>query len=440
MSDAPGATARASFFDAGGQIVIFVFSLAAGILLSRFLGPDGRGAYVLATSTAAMLLTDLGNLGLAVASQVMVAKDTTRLARLHTLIAVACLAVGGVLGGALVLLAEVVRARLFVGMEFTHLVILALGLPAVLYLHLWQGLMIGLGKVRHRTTFETLFNIAQSISVAVLVLAAFLVLRREPVTELVVAYFALHVLAVPLMVRALGWPAWQMPDAATVREALAFGRWVWIGNLGSALVQRADQYLVNGILGTATFGVYTLSTSLAGRSSIGANALVRSMSARVASAPAEDAARLCARGFRQLLLFGLAVWLVGCAVAPLIPLVYGEDFAKAALLFPIVLGGAAFLNACRVLALYFTGNLARPEIPLAVNWAVVPVQIAASWWLTSRFGAFGAAFGVLGGYALICAAFMGLFLRMAPGARLSWLVRPQSEDLDAWRAALRRGR
>lgn len=435
-----GSAARDSLVDSAGQVAVLAVSMGAGIVLARILGASGRGEYVLVTSLAGGLFAELAAAGMATSAQVFVAKDPARLARVHGLVLLASLLFGGAMAALCVFGADMLSRTLFKGAYRVHLWAIGVSLPFAIYSSVWNGIMVGLGRVRERAMAEVVTGAWQALLIVGALVACVLTEFKDPVSVAVYMY-ALTVIATGIAMFALlakegGRIA--MPDRALVAEFVRYTRWVWVGNAASLVGQRLDQFVVVSLLSPAALGVYNLGVTLASRSSILAKALVRSLYARVAAAPAEEAADLCARGFRQLAVAGVGCVALGALGAPLLPLVYGEGFAAARVPFVLALVAVGLVNASRMFSMYYSGQLAKPEVPMAVNWVLLPAQFGLSWWLTSEHGVIGAGTAAIAGAALLCGVFGALFLRRAETPGAGRLLRLQREDVESWKRLLRR--
>jgi O-antigen/teichoic acid export membrane protein len=435
-----GGVATSSLLDSGAQIAVIFLSLIGGIVLSRLLGAEGRGRYVFATYILSSLLMGLGNLGAGLAAQVFVARTPARLAQIHTLGVWLCLGCGWLMGGACVAAWPLLKHTVFDGMQLMHLVVVSVALLFQLYLAVAYGLLIGLGAVRRRAAFEIVYQTLQSAAVVIVLLFLRGPQFPDPVAMLVLSYFTLVIFAAPVLVRELSrfGALWQKPESALRAEFLNYGRQIWFGGIANEVSWRFDQFLVNGALGAAPLGIYNLATTNAARSALAAVSLTRSLYSRVCAAPSREAADLCARGFRQLLLIGLVMFVGGIAVVPLFPIVYGKEFVDTGFLFVIVLVGWLLHNASRMLSMYFTGHLVRPDIPLKVNWGLLPFQLGLTWFMLEHHGITGVAIATSISFSATAIAFVWLFAQREETPPLSELIRIRRGDIHAWIALAKR--
>ncbi|MDK2970264.1 MAG: hypothetical protein PWP23_19 [Candidatus Sumerlaeota bacterium] len=423
--------ANKSALEAGGQLAAVGFSLVSGILVSRLLGADGRGAYVLTTVIATTFFVALGDLGLSAAFRVFAAREPELMGRLHGA-AIAVAVAAGAVGGLGAVLAR--RYALGVGewMDARLLIGVALGLPFLLYQSFWRGLVTGLGAIREKAAADVAFAAIQCSGIF---LVAFAVPGR-PVAVFIGVYFLVAAvvglamggrLAVRFDARPLA------PGLGLLRRLFAYGKWVYAGDVGARLRLQVDQVFAQALGGEAVLGRYNQGASLAGRSLLFPTALVTASYQSIVASPRPEALRLVASAFRQCLLMGVVLTALGWVAAPLIPLIYGADFAASVAPFRLLVPAIALLGASQVLAAYFSGHLADPRVPAAVNWMTLGVEAAACLVCVPLAGVL---MGVALGTAITCAATLGFFLwaflRRPETPGVSTLLRFERGDVLAW--------
>ncbi|MCB2154342.1 oligosaccharide flippase family protein [bacterium] len=423
--------ARKSTVDATSQVAVIFLSLVAGIFVSRILGSEGRGPYMLATSLANATLINLSNLGIGLSSQVLVAKTRERLGQLHTIVVAACLLIGGFVAALLIGAAPWVQASLLKGIPSDHLLIVAATFPFVLYHVAWRGLIIGLGAIKQRALFEVAYGFLQSSAIIVILLGV----GGMPILPLIIAYYGIAMIGTVTMMTVLSRQGrlFARPDWKLARELIGYGKWVYVGNMAGSLRQQIDQLLVNAFGGAAIFAVYNQAASLANRGMILGSALEAASYQPITGSEHAEAARLTAAAFRQMLLIGIVMVIGGFIVSPLIPLIYGSDFAGSVWPFRLLVVGIAAIGCARMIAIYFSGHLVRPQIPMIINWIALPVQVGLCFYLADVWGPVkGVTVGTLAGYFTTTALFIALFLRRPEAPSASELFLLRGEDFARW--------
>lgn len=435
---APAATvARNAAIDSAAQMVVMAMGLVAGVVLARQLGSEGRGAYVLATSFAAQLVIGLTNLGLELAASVFLARKPERAAQAHGCVIGASALVGLAAVAAAMAVPDFLVTWLVPGLDARVLLMLAVALPFFVYQFGAYGMAVGLGMVRFRAFFDVGLNLLQNVLIVVLLLAA--TSDEQAVDWLIVAYYGTAMAGAAalalLVARRIGGLA-AMPSGGDLREMLRLGFSVYIGNAGATVSQRIDQYMVQQAQGPAAFGVYTLAVGLAQRTRVFPQALSRSVYARLGQVEEREAALLSAACFRQVLALGIGLTLVGAAMSPLIPVIYSREFAPAILPFIIFLVGRAGHSAAWMLANFFSAHLGRPDIPMVLNWGLLPLQAVLAWLAVRHGGLVAVASATALAYILTLAGFVLLFLRRQKHAGLRDLFVLGMRDVTPWTALL----
>ncbi|MBI1291046.1 oligosaccharide flippase family protein [bacterium] len=432
--------ARNTATDSAAQVIGILFSLGAGVVLARFLGDEGRGQYVYATTFVGQLMFSLANMGMELSCSSLLSRDRSRLSEIHSIVLCLCTALFVVAAAVAGLFHETIRATIFPGLKLHGLLAIAFALPFWVYQSGAYGMLIGIGAVRTRAVYELCFNFAQNLGMVLLLVYTVGSESSSVVHVLTLTYYGLVILgafALWCMLLFRG-ARWKDPKIGAVREFLGFGGWVWFGNLGSNIGQRVDQYFVQLVGGgMAAFGVYTLAASLTQRTQIFPQALTRSAYAQLGALPTDEAALLTAQCFRQMLALGLLLILVGAAASPIIPVVYTAEFSGAILPFIVFLVGRLFGNCSWMLANFFTGHLGKPRVPMLATWAIVPLQALGAWWAMG-LGSLTAVAGVVATCnLLLLLVFLRLFLRSQQTVSLGQLLRLGKADVEPWQWIIR---
>lgn len=167
------------------------------------------------------------------------------------------------------------------------------------------------------------------------------------------------------------------------------------------LNQRADVFLLQAWHGSREVGLYALAVSLAQIVLLASSALAQPLLPRISSAVSADeanaaTARSC-RVYIALALLGSAI--LAAASSWLVPFAFGRDFSASLPSLLILLPGMIGFGLANLLISYFIG-IDRQAVNLWIALAVLAVTIAGNFWLTRRLGALGAALTSLAAYGL----------------------------------------
>gem|GEM_PF-1682809 len=389
------ATARTAGANAVETLVFRGLSTPLALVLvvvqSRFLHPDGRGAFVLAVLTVTIFSRLLGQLGVAVTNRRQETPDLRGL----VLRAFGIALVAGAVGTA----AIAVWGGLTAGLGFRLAALAGLALvPNVI----WQtvsGVLLGLGRIR-------LWNVLQLLP-TVLTLAGMLILvvaLDGGVAAALAAWVAGNAVTALVALVATR-PLWLPPDVprlddpltiAIARLAIVMGA-VQVVNLFS---YRTELFILDHYQGRSDVGVYSIAMQSVESIWLVAGALATSITAPALRGDDRDAARLVGRTAVKGLLLTAAISVPIAAAAPfVIPLVFGDDYEKAATSLALLLPGVILYAPVSILVVYLSVRRGRPGLSLVVALAGMALTAAAAIVLVPPLGGSGAAVASSVGYA-----------------------------------------
>lgn len=203
-------------------------------------------------------------------------------------------------------------------------------------------------------------------------------------------------------------------------------------NLLHFINQRADVFFVQAWHGSHEVGLYALAVSLTQLILLSAAAVAQPLLSQISAATSPDEA--AATAARTCRLYVAVATMAGAAIALLsfwvIPAIFGRDFSGSLPPLLMLLPGVIAFGLTHLLISYFVG-IGRATTNLWISIAVLAVTLIGNIWVTRRLGAFGAAltstcaYGLAGVLSLIC------FARASQSSAFSAL-RPTLAD---WRDA-----
>ena len=368
----------------GARIFAVVVAFATAVVISRALGPAGRGFYAVAAAIAAIGV-QLGSLGLNSSNIYYVAKDRALLPALlgntlaAGLIAVLLAVVGGVgyalwpnlapLGGTLFLLA---LASVPVGLAYL----------------LMQGLLLGVNEVRAYNLIECGGKLF-----ALLVICLFAAFRLNS-AEL---FFGITLLAAvvsflwALLRLARVSPARPVVSLAVFRQTIGLGVKAYLILFFGFLVLRIDLLMVKYMLGATQAGYYSISQVLAENTMMLPVVIGLLLFPKLSGLnDREGKLRLSNRAVLTTAAFMLPIVVIGALVAaPAISIAFGRDFLPAASPFVWLMPGTYFL-AIEVVMVQLLNSEGFPRA-IVVAWiADTVLNIALNFWAIPRYGIVGA--------------------------------------------------
>jgi O-antigen/teichoic acid export membrane protein len=363
--------ARGTFLGFRADVVTAVSALAVAVVVARALGPEPRGVFFLVILSATLIAL-VADLGLSAAAIAFSARRKVPIPELHGIAAIFSITAGLVGAAVLLPLESFWTDEVLRGLDAELLALLCAGIVPLLYANIVAATVTGLGRI----PAITLLRIAQAVTLLALVTTAVLV---EPTAEAAVLGWLVTTL---LYAGALGAYLWRhagrpiRPAAATVREVLSFGTRGWIGNLAHQGFLRVDVLFLSARYGPATVGVYSLASVAAEKVSLLGQAAYGASAAALGGRAHADAASLTANLVRLLLtLMVPAAVALALLAFPLFPLVFGDDFADAALPFVILLPGTVALTLWYVVSLYIVSTLHRPGTTTIIQGSALLVSV-----------------------------------------------------------------
>ncbi|MCX7014614.1 MAG: polysaccharide biosynthesis C-terminal domain-containing protein [Candidatus Sumerlaeota bacterium] len=410
--------ARRTLYDYVSQVGMMAVSVAAGILIARALRAEGKGVYQ-GVLLAVTLGTNLTNFAVRAANQYHVGKDPSRAGAAHTLTLLFATASSCIAFLAAWALWSALLHRLQGGGDPSQASRLAWNpsqirqlwwavpvLPLSLYYFGWGGIMVGLGRIRQYAVYNFAFQLANAVAIGVVLLA------RGGVGGLLGAWTGLWVAGAVVMAAMLrDHPPRLAIDRPLLAATVSFGARAFAGNFASNIMMFFNKIAIGGYGGAAAFSVYTTADGYANKFALHHEALERGAFQSVASTERDDAVRLTCRLTRISLLLGLGVWVFGGAASSILLWLNGPQFVAGIAPMWAMMGAPLALGGSRMMAMYYTGQLGRPQIPTALAWAGATLNVALVWPLAARWGLMGAAVATSVSFMLHFLLYVALFRR-----------------------------
>lgn len=368
------------------RLVAVVLGVVATVVVTRALGPDGRGAVAVAGALATTLV-QVGLLGLHSANAYRISRDARELPALLG----NSLAASGVVGGGIALATYAVawwRPDLVV-VQGVMLGLVLAWVPFGVLALLLSSLLQGLGDVRGYNLSDLVTRLA-SVGLALAVVA---VGAAIPSVVFASAFSALVI--------GVGYSAHRLRahlrDAVVVSmplltDAMRYGARAWIACLCGYLTMRLDLIIVWHRLGTHDAGVYSIAASLGDHMLILPTSLAAMLLPRLSAEP--DAGLRLRVALRSAGVMGL---LLGTALAASVAAgpwlfggLFGAPFLEAASIWRWLAPGVLFYGVEVVIAQYLSGS-GFPRSVVAVWVFVTGVNLGATVWAVDAYGMAGAA-------------------------------------------------
>jgi stage V sporulation protein B len=394
------------------RVTLFVMAFAASILLSRLLGPDGKGHFV-AVSTVPGMLAAIGTFGLPAAVNYFAGRGASvpgllRASYIFTVV----LSVG---------LLSVVWLSL-PALESSILRLAPDNLVRVILLTVPLGLLSAFGaSILYGRQAVRVYNLIQICLAAVSLLSIVLLVGvlRLGLDGAVAGTVVVSILMAACVITA----TWRLSrrDAggapASLRSMTSYGARLYPGSITGYFSYRADTYIIQALtLPAAALGNYSLAVTMAELVFYVPDSITTIFLPRVAGSTLEDSNRLVGRVGRltSLVTLGVAACLIPAAfVGVHVVLPRFSDCLPA---FVVLLPGVVSLSVAKVMTSYVNGR-GHPGLVAIGTIASTVLNIALNLFLIPRLGITGASLASLISYtaqAAIAVFFAGRLSGQSP--------------------------
>lgn len=382
----------------GSRWLTILIGLVPVILVTRGLGPEGKGQYSLVIATISVLM-QLSILGLHTANTYYVSKDNNLLNKLFSNSIVWILSTVTFVSLILLLVKWLYPGEIiFISGNTIWVVIIGtyLSLSSVIF----QNLGIAIHKVRIVNRSTVLAKVLTMILIVALYFSKHLTIASA-VGVAILEFATLSILCL--------YPIWRTMapfkfdfDLEVLKTTIKYGFRIYMATLMGFLVVRSDVYLIKYFLGAERVGFYSSAVQIIDQIQYLAIAVSSLLMPKLASlSNPQERYRLKKRSFNHIILITGAVCLGTFLFSDLIiQILFGKAFAPAALSLKILIPAVFFLSIETVLAQY----IASIGLPWSLVWGWVAaflVNIVLNMMLIPRIGETGAAIASVFSYLAI---------------------------------------
>jgi O-antigen/teichoic acid export membrane protein len=424
----PDSAARGPVLLFWAQILGNAGLFVALLLVTRALGPTGRGTVAFITVTA-LVTAWVARLGVTEATVVFAAqRPSVRPVLLSNVLAFAtgaALVGAGLVCGGLLLLPGARPP----GVGDAELAILALSMLAAGLADAGYRFLLGCSRFRAHALVTITTSWVYPLLVAICWAAFGLTVAQAAL--LWAATQGLRALLLFLVGLQEGGIA--RPSRSLLGESIVFGLRAWIGTLADSLNFRIDQILIALIASEATLGIYVVAVNVSEVLLYLPGATATALLPLVAGSREEHRLGRTLRAFRSGSLVTLGSVLVAAlAVPPLLPLVFGTAFEASVNPFLLLLPGAIGAVAMAV----FSNALVASSLPTLSSVGPMisfVLGVTLDVVLIPHFGASGAAAAASAAFLAGGATALAIYRARVP-FRLRDLALPRPGDLEVLQA------
>lgn len=381
--------------------------MAAGVIIARSLGPEGKGVYSVAILLATLAVT-FGQLGLSQSLIYHIGRKHLSPERAMGTILTVDFAFSVGLMALTLLLATRLSATLLRGVAPELIILAVLLIPVKLLSGHLRSMMRAMGRIRAFSIFSLSESVSQLGAVAILIAFSALTISRVIVIELALGIILLFACLAVSARELRGWPRLGLKGS---RSLLSFGFKGHTGVVFADMERRFDVLLLNAYLLPAQVGLYAVGVGAAQLVLFLTNAMSTVLFPLVSRSSPDQVRQFLPRISRLSILFsalfGIGLVLIG---KPLISLLYGSDFGASYGPMVILLPGIVMLTIARICEVYLQGT-GRPGKVSAVAGITFVVNLGANLILIPDLGINGAAYASTISYSLGACILLAFFLR-----------------------------
>jgi len=367
------------------RVAIMGLALVTTVVVSRLLGPRGRGFYAVALATGT-LGVQFANLGLHTSNIYYGARDPHSLPQLTGNSLALSFGFGGVVAAAVG--AFLTLRPSLIDLHGSTLWLALLWIPFGLAYLLLQNLMIGAHDVRGYNVIELANRVLTLLMVGVFFVVGWVTVPSmfgASVLALIVALFWTWIRLRRQFAESIR-TSWD-----TLRSSIHYAAKAYLAGFFCFLVLRADLFMVQHMLGPEQAGYYSIASTMADYVSMAAAVIALVLFPKL-SALTDVAAKL--RLMRR------AAWVTTGVLTPLlvtssllarpaVRLLFGAAFLPASSAFILLAPGMLFLSIHSV-TVQFLNSIGYPRI-VVIIWGLCSfLNIAVNLWAIPRFGISGA--------------------------------------------------
>ena len=327
--------------------VLIAIGLISNVIITRGLGPDGKGVYGLVITIITVGL-QFGHLGLHSSNTYFVAKDRSIWGRLFANSIIIALTSGLLISGIMIAINELAPQVFQLDSSFQFNLIILIGTPLALMSLLFKNLLIGVQHIKQNNYFEMLSRSLYVIAIVTLYLTGVL-----DVVTVLIAYMFEHLMVILLegryMVRKADRP--MRPSLSLFNRNLRYGLRAYAAIFLAFLVIRSDVLLLNYYLEDEQDGYYFTSVQLIDQFKMLGAVVAGVLMPRLASTDSiKEKFRLNLKVLRTMtLVLSVAGLVVILLAKPIILLLFGKAFLPSVASLRILVVAMIFLSLETVL-------------------------------------------------------------------------------------------
>lgn len=367
-----------------------VLDLIILVIISRVLGPEGKGIYTLVLLIPGMIL-NFGNFGLAAANVYFIGSKKYPMKDIvaNSIIQASIIAFFMILVS--VIIFQIPDFKIFInssGIPYVYLWIAVCAIPFSLLSGMLQNVIRGREDIYNYNKI----TIVQSI-VQLVLIVFFLLIVGIKVSGALLAYvgsIGAALIFTIVLIRKISIFSFTF-NKRLFKDSLLYGMKVYFANMVSFLNYRLDMMLTALFLNPAAIGIYSISVGMAEKLFMIPSAVSVVLFPRISSCSEEEANNFTPKIVRNIFFVMIIVCLVSVFFAyPAIYILFGRDYIASYLPFLILLPGIIAFSIGGILASDLSGR-GKPQFAIYASVACLIVNVILNIILIPKLGVRGAA-------------------------------------------------
>jgi len=418
-----------SFFT---RVIVFVFGFITFIIITRVLGPEGKGIYSLVLLVPALML-NFGNFGIGSANVYFTGKKKYKIQDIISNSLISAILFGSfliVLFGVLLQFSFFQKFIHYDQLPHLYLWIVVFSIPVSLLLGFFQNIIRGKGEITNYNKTKMLESILGFIAIFVLLI----VLKRGIFGAVFSSIFAVFgaTLFTIILVKKISRIRLSF-NKKLFKDSAVYGGKVYIANTVSFLNYRLDMFLIalflNPAIAVASVGFYSISVGIAEKLFMIPGAFSTVLFPKISSIKSSEADDFTPKVVRHTFF----IMLISCLflfflAKPLITIIFGSVFLPAVLPLIILLPGIIAFGIGGVLAADLSGR-GKPQFAIYSSIACLIVNVILNIILIPKLGISGAAFASSIAYWINTIIILRVFLKISKKP-LTEVLLIKSEDFQ----------
>lgn len=253
------------------------------------------------------------------------------------------------------------------------------------------------------------------------------------VNNFIILNILIFVLPVVLMCHRIKFKFFLSLDSKLIRNQLSYGFFLYLSALFIFLSYKVDQFMIRSFLGVAELGVYSVGVNLAELLFLIPRSIINPLRGKLFNLEGDrdyEKKALNVKTTKYTFFVCLLLILIGFAMTPLIPIVYGNEFTGAVLVVRILFIGVVFASIGKVSSNYFFTE-GIPKIHLLVTFVVFISNIFMNMIFIPNYGINGAALASTISYFIYGAFYIAIYVKKGniPIKDFFWISKKDIRDI-----------